>query len=331
MCKDIVLKENKFIIKGIGWLTLVAFIAIFGAFVDYQGNSYTPSYETINIATGNNTTDQKLIISQPASVQLFKLFANFCYGLAVTIFATVFVANKLESEQRKKNEKELEKLRDSVNINVFDALFKTLIPQEIFDIVKSEIIENKSIRKKAHWGLVFEVQDNKIKMTATTHYELHNISKHELENPVNIEIKPLSSSTQTVKLAKCISSQGNTIVEYNENDKSNNKNIEIQDLMNGDKKISYTVTVPPNDFITSTFEYYTIYDDKIYDCQHTRYPIIDLSIHAVFPPGYEFDIYPSLSNELKLITEGPTHKTYKVEGGILPRQGIIYMLNKKQS
>jgi len=315
-------------LKSIGWVLLILSVIIAGLFMDYQGNNYEISYQTIEVAIGENKTETKTILSTPPTVQAYKLFANFLYGLAVTLFVTLFVARKLEENQKEKHKKELDKLREAVNVNVFDALFKTLIPEEIFQIVKTEIIENKVIRRKAHWTFVFEESDDKIKMTATTHYELHNVSKEPVTDPVNIEIDPLSSDTNIIKKAECLSSDGTIVVQYNPNDESNNKNISIEDTNAGGKRINYTVTVPSNDYIESTFEYSTMYPQAVYDCQYTKYPIIDLNINTVFPTGYKLTIFPTLSNNLKTISEGCTHKNFKVEGGILPRQGIIYILEK---
>ncbi len=143
-----------------------------------------------------------------------------------------------------------------------------------------------------------------------------------------IEIDPLSSSNNIVQKAECLSSDNTIVVQYNPDDQTNNKNIKITDTDNGGKRISYTVNVPSNDYIESTFEYSTLYPQTVYDFQYTRYPIIDLNINTVFPNGYKLTIFPTLSSELKTISQGSTHKNFKVEGGILPRQGIIYILER---
>jgi len=312
------------------YLFWVLVVVIAGFSFDYYAGNYSLSYSTIDIALGQNVTEHKTIVTVPPLVQILRLAANFFYGLAVTLFVTIFVVGKIEKRQKEKHEKELDKLREEININVFDALFKTLIPSEIFQIVKSEIIENKAIRKKAHWTFVFEECDGGIKMTSTTHYELHNVSKEPLTEPVNIEMEPLSSQEQEILKAKCLSSDGSILVEFNKSDPENCKNMKIVHMKGGGKKVSYTLSVPPNDFIVSTFEHCAIYTDKIYDCQHTKYPIIDLNINSVFPKGYEFIIHPALSSDLKEISCGATHRNFRVEGGILPRQGIVFVLEKSQ-
>ncbi len=314
--------------KTYGWIILIFAIVIVGVFIDFQSSTYELSYKSIDIAVGPNMTEHKTIVTVPSLAQAYRLLANFFYGLAVTLFVSIFVARKLEAEQKKKHEADLERLRDAVNVNVFDALFKTLIPSEIFQIVKTEIIENKAIRKKAHWSFVFEEVSGGIKMTSTSHYELHNVSKEPLSEPINIEIDPLASSSQEILTAKCLSSDGTLLVEFDPQNHGNNRNIVIKETPQGGKRIGYTVKVPPGDYIESTFEYCELYSDKVYDCQHTRYPIIGLNVSAVFPRGYRFIVHPAMSNELKEISVGPTTRSFKIDGGLLPRQGIVYVLEK---
>ncbi len=311
------------------WLFIILASICGGIWLDFNGSTYPLEFSRIEVPSKNSTLEEKMIVSIPAKAQIYKLLANFMYGLAVTFVVTIFVTRKLEDEQKEKNENELGKLRDAININVFDALFKKLIPDEIFQIVKAEIIENKVIRKKAHWTLVFEeISNSEIKMTSSNNYELHNISKEKVSDPVNIEIDPLSSNNFKIHKAKCLSSSDQTLVSYDFNAPDELENIEILDLETGGKRVKYVVEVPANDHITSFFEYSSSYSNFVYDCQHTKYPIIELNIQAIFPIGYEFEIHPTLSNELKLISSGSTHKSYKVDGGVLPRQGIIFTLKK---
>lgn len=311
-----------------GWMILILLVVFLGIGADLAGNNYELKYENIEIATGPNKTEQKTLVSVPKTTQGLRLLANFLYGLSVTLFVSIFVARKLEADQKRKHEVELDRLREAINVNVFDALFKTLIPDEIFQIVKTEIIENRAVRKKAHWTFVFQETNAGIKLTSTSHYELHNVSKEPDQNPVYIEIDPFSSDTFSIDKARCLSSDGIPLVEYDPSNIENNRNIEIVELENGGKRISYTVLVPPNNYITSTLEFSTTYKRDVYDCQYTKYPIIDLNISAVFPVGYKFKAIAFMSNELRTISEGATHKNLRVDGGVLPRQGIVFSLEK---
>lgn len=319
-------KSDKF--KLTGWILLIVLVVGAGVSLDFLGNNFPVEYKKIDIATGPNKTVSETVVVIPAKIQIIRLSSNFLYGLAVALFATIFVARKLEESQKDKNKKELEVLSEKVNINVFDALFKTIIPPEIFQVVKDEIIESKVLRKKAFWSFEFKEVDDDIKMCVTTNYELHNICNEVVDNPVQINLEPMSSDEQIIEDAQCISSNGESLIKYDSNDYLNHKNIDIKEEENGKKTINYTVKIPSKDYIKSTFKFSTVFKENVYDSQHTRYPIIDLNISAVFPEGYKFELYPLLSQELTTISEGETHKNMQALGGILARQGIIYKLEK---
>ena len=309
------------------YVLLILVVAAAGVGLDFWANNYDLVFDQITIPLANNKTDQKLIVTVPAAAQIMRLIANFSYALAMTIFVSVFIVESIERKNKRDDELRLQKLSDAVNINVFDALFKTLIPHEIFKIVKAEIIESKAIRRKAHWIFVFEEKEEKVLMNATTFYELHNVSGETLFEPVKIDIDQMSSSLEKVVRAKCIDSGGKILVEYDD-EKDIKNNITLEYPVAGKSIIKFTASVAPGDFITSTLERVTAYGGDVFDAQNTRYPMIDLEIQAVYPKGYKFTIYPLLSSELRTISEGATQSVYRVEGGILPGQGILYTLKK---
>ncbi|CAB1209853.1 hypothetical protein [Acinetobacter bouvetii] len=316
-----ILKNNFFVV-------IIILVSLgLGVLLDYFSGNYGFFIKNINYLDDSGKVKQLAQIDIPVAVQILKLGANFLYALAITIFITIYISRNLENKQKQIHEEELKKLSQEINQNVFSGLFRKLIPDEIFEIIKTDIIENKAIRKKAHWNFVFEeVEDNKIKLISTTHYELHNISSETISDPVRIEIDPLASTEMKARKAICVA-DGKCIVNYDAST-GQSENIVIEDRENGAKTISYSLNVEPKNFITSTFEYETIYSDSVYDSQTTKYPIIDLNINTMFPKGYKFSLHPSLSSELKIVSEGDTHQNFKVEGGILPRQGVIFVLQK---
>lgn len=316
-----ILEKNWFV------LIIILISLSLGIFLDYLSGDYGFFIKNISYLDSSGNIQKIAQIDIPIATQVFKLVANFLYALSITIFITIYISRRLENKQQKIHEEELKKLSQEINQNVFSGLFRKLIPDEIFEIIKTEIIENKAIRKKAHWNFVFEeIDGGKIKLTSTTHYELHNISSETISDPVKIEIDPLSSTEMKAKKAICYANE-KCIVNYDANSPTN-ENIKIEERENGAKTISYSVNIEPQNHITSTFEYETIYSGFVYDSQATKYPIIDLNISAIFPKGYKFSLHPSLSSELKVVSEGNTHQNFKIEGGILPRQGIIFVLEK---
>jgi hypothetical protein len=56
---------------------------------------------------------------------------------------------------------------------------------------------------------------------------------------------------------------------------------------------------------------------------------VGADIIAFFPEEYDFGISPMMSSKPRLITDSKTQKIFKVDGGILPYQGILFYLRKR--
>ncbi|HDS1739684.1 hypothetical protein NPS49_09250 [Pseudomonas putida] len=313
--------------KNIAYTLLVLVITLLAFSLDIWSSS-TP-FEVINKnilnSSGIVATSQE--ISYPIHVQIINLAKNFLYGLAAAIFITVFVANRLESTQRAEKEAELKKLNDAVSLNVFDSLFKTIIPEEIFKVIKQDIIENKVIRREAKWIYNFEKCENGIRCIQTVRYELHNLSQAAVSDPVRLDLDSLGGNAYKLLLAECTSRDGEHLVHYDPS-KVAEKNISINN--DGRKtSVQYTVTIPPNSYVVYKTIYERTYPGEITDFQGTKLPVIGLDIIATYPEGYEFDFAPVISSTSKLTVESATQKIYRVDGGILPQQGIVYFLTKK--
>ena len=230
--------------------------------------------------------------------------------------------------QRKEKEDELKKLNDAINVNVFDSLFKTIIPEEIFKIIKQEIIENKVVRRDAKWVYNFVEDKGKIICTQTTRYELHNLSQAPVSDPVKLELDTLGGEEYKIVSAECTNTSGTVLVHYDPEDNTNNKNIDVK--ANGNiTTVAYTVNIPPESYVEYKTVFKRAYIGNITDAQATKVPVIGADIIVNFPEGYDFDISPLMSSFPRLITKSSTQKIYKVEGGILPRQGFIFYLVKK--
>lgn len=313
--------------KHAGYFALVAVIATVAFALDIW--SSTTPYQIVEktISWPSKSTETVREISYPWSVQIINLAKNFLYGLAAAIFVTVFIVNKLELAQRTEKERELNKLNDAININVFDSLFKTIIPEEIFKIIKQDIIENKVIRKEAKWVYNFEKCEDGIRCTHTVRYELHNLSQAAVSDPVRLDLNPLGGSPYKILLAECTSMDGKHLVHY-DLAKSKSENINI---VMDEKKIAveYTIDIPPGSFVEYKTVYQQTYSGEITDYQGTKLPLIGLDIIATYPEGYEFDIAPVMSSPPKLTIESSTQKIYRVDGGILPQQGVVFYLKKR--
>lgn len=296
--------------------------------LDLFSASVTVSFVKKSVMQDNGDIATSIEAVYPWWHQVVNLLKNFLYGLSAAVLITVFVANKLEDAQRREKEKELNKLREQININVFDSVFKTILPEEIFKIIKQEIIENKVIRKDAKWILDFSEYAGVITCTQTTRYALHNLSQATVADPIKLFLDPLGGEKYEIISAQCMNSDGDVLVSYNPLNPNDSDNVKVK----SDGKnitVEYTVSIPPESYI----EYKTVFERKykgnVTDAQATKVPVIGADIIVNFPVGYEFDISPLMSSEPKLIDESQTRKIYRVDGGILPKQGFIFGLTKK--
>lgn len=316
-------------LSKISWyLLLVVFIAVLAFALDVFSSRLTVDIGPKSILDQKGQIITTLEVSYPLWHQVVNLLKNFLYGLAAAIFITVFVANKLENTQRKEKEDELNKLNEAINVNVFDSLFKTIIPEEIFKIIKQDIIENKVVRRDAKWIYNFVEKGEKIICTQTTRYELHNISQAPVSDPVKLELDSLGGEKYKIISAECLDISGAVLVHYDPEETSNSKKVSVES--NGKlTTVSYTVNIPPKSHVEYKTVFERAYTGDITDAQGTKVPVIGADIIVNFPEGYEFDISPMMSSPPRLITKSATQKIFKVEGGILPRQGFIFYLVKK--
>ena len=311
-----------------GYLFLVLSVAVLAFVLDVFSSRLIVEIGPKSILDRDGQVTTSLEVVYPLWHQILNLLKNFLYGLAAAIFITVFVANKLENSQRKEKEDELKKLNEAINVNVFDSLFKTIIPEEIFKIIKQEIIENKVIRRDAKWVYNFVEDKGRIVCTQTTRYELHNLSQASVSDPVKLKLDSLGGEEYKIVSAECLDTSGSALVHYDPEDAKNSKNVDVK----SDGKITtvaYTVNIPPEAHVEYKTVFERSYSGDITDAQATKVPVIGADIIVNFPEGYDFDISPMMSSFPRLITQSSTQKIYKVEGGILPWQGFIfYLVNK---
>lgn len=314
--------------KKIFWYLLLVVLVAFLAFaLDVFSSRLTVEIGPKSILNQDGKIATSLEVVYPLWHQVVNLLKNFLYGLSAAIFITVFVANRLEQAQRKEKEDELNKLNEAINVSVFDSLFKTIIPEEIFKIIKQDIIENKVVRKDAKWVYNFEEVDGKILCTQTTRYELHNLSQALVSDPVKLELDSLGGEEYKILSAECLDKSGKRLVHYDPDDTDNNQNIDVKSS-GRITSVAYTVNIPAESYVEYKTVFQRSYSGDITDAQGTKLPVIGADIIVNFPTGYDFDISPMMSSHPRLITKSPTQKIYKVEGGILPRQGFVFYLKK---
>lgn len=280
------------------------------------------------------------ILDYPFSKKMFEIFSNLFLTGLIGIFISFLITKSIEKQraekdsqslnlQKKEHEKQLQELQSKINENVFDALFKRIMPKEIFQVIKRDIIKSDIVRRDSEWFMDFTVQNEDITLRLTNRYKAYNNCDKEIVNPVTRLIHNLGYSESYIEKVLC-TLHDEILVNYDSN-KSDNKGVRVEDIDENTKKIHYELRIPAYHYVEYTTVFHNKYKNFVQDEFFTLLPQIDLNIIATYPSEYEFRIFPMLSSELKLKLKEVNRSIYKAEGGILPNQGIVYYLEKKKN
>ena len=291
------------------------------------------------ISTISCFIDGKVDIIHPRILsQVLNIISIFLYTFGISIFISFFIISRIEamrtaeqaesqSSRHEQHERELKKLNEAISLNIFDSLFKKLMPEELFIIVKETIINSKIIRRNASWDLDFDLVNDHILLRQTISYELENVSNEKVINP-NLIISD-NDDNEDILLSIVLIKNGCREIIYDKNKGINSQNVKLKD--NGDNKTDTEVNVEiePKSKIDMIFVWQVKYHkDFVRDAYFSLYPIINAELNARFPVGYKFNIFPAMSNKLEKTLEEDTRVKYKVYGGILPEQGFVFELKE---
>lgn len=279
------------------------------------------------------------ILDYPTSKKIYEIFSNLFLTGLIGILISILINKSIEKQrtekdsksldlQKKEHEKQLQKLQSKINENVFDALFMKVMPEEIFQVIKRDIIKSDVIRRDPEWLLDFTVENDEITLRLTNRYKAYNNCDKEIVNPVIRVIHNHSNSESFVKKVLC-TLHDEILVSY-DSEKHENKGVNVEVVDENTQKIHYELRIPAYHYVEYTTVFQNKYKGFVQDELFTLLPQIDLNIIATYPSDYEFRIFPMLSSELKLKLKENNRSIYKVEGGILPNQGVAYILEKKK-
>jgi len=307
------------------YFCLVLILIGVGILLDIYAGTFSIVTKITTIYDSNGERKDLTVIDYPHFQKAILYFAKFIYSLAGSIFISLFVTNRISELQKDKQEQELKALKESININVFESLFKTLIPVEIFNVIKSEIIESKVIRKDALWLLDFKEINGKIELKQSIIYYLENISLSEVINPINAILDP--SGNNKSNLESIVAKIDDVVIsEYNKNNNEINNEEILSPDSDGITKFTINLRIPQKKSAYIAIVTRTIFDSTISDQYFTKYSLINAQLIANFPSNYKFKLYASMSTPLQLTESSQDKARYVLKGAILPHQGFIYDL-----
>lgn len=326
------------------YLWIVVGLVTLGLITAYCSSSIGYVTEVLKTLDGNGNMESLTILKQPLLSWILAAFSTLLLTLAISLFISVFVINKIERSFASEREAELKKIQESININVFDSLFKNLVPEEIFSVFKSDVISNKIVRKNADWLYDFRLLNTpgEIELTQTIKYELHNTGHSDEIDAISAKFDAHAAGSGITR-AVCMF-EGREVASFKTDDvkreppddieecRSTDGNVLITRYPDGNSTLKITATIPAGKKIDVTLIYVTIYcNDYVNDGYFTKYPMINAKLTATYPQEFEFDIFQAMSSELQRTLNERNRSIYEVTGGILPHQGFVYSLRRKKA
>jgi len=257
------------------------------------------------------------------------------YTIGIGLFVAGFVTGRILEEKSDTHKKELQAIQEAVNQDVFDQLFKSLMPAQVFQAIKDEVIKNEVVVDRATWDFDFSLgeEEDRIVLEQTLRYEMRNVSQGEKLPP--IKITQADSPQSKIRLEVVEGRYENRVKnwKYDSTKDELPANIKREDLdtgAGGAVRFEIGLEIPPMGQMTLAIEHKIEYLSDVNDAYFSKYPILSGDINVRFPKGYEFGIFPSLSSRLELETDKPNKMRYHLDGVVLPKQGFAFYLKKKE-
>ena len=196
------------VMKNLRYFVIVVISLVAAISIDLYRNTIGLELKTISKVNSNtNQIEKKEIIDTPIDYKAMGYLSNFFYTLSLSIFIALEVTSKIDKREKDRREKELKEYQQKINKSVFNSIFKSLMPEELYEVIKKQIIESRKIRKNAEWIYKFSEKDDKIHCVQTIKYTVVNISQYEIadpSDPISLDIEQEDDTKTNILSAKCI-------------------------------------------------------------------------------------------------------------------------------
>ena len=266
-----------------------------------------------------------------------KVLSIFLYSFSMSILISLFILKVIQKDEDKQRELKDEARRTELFKNVFKGVFDRLIPSEIFDVIKSDILEANIVRRKVKWTFDFIVdkEENTITLQRNVMYEAHNLTSKACKEPFSYIFSSTDYSSTEIEFLKWhdINDKGTTQIAYIDKDATKSELTHIP-LGNDIIQVKKDINIPHDKIIFINFKSKEIYKNCINYLHETHFSSacsIGWELQVNFPKEYEFSIIPVFSGNINTIVDDEDRKEYTYSGGILKGQGIEFTLSKKET
>ncbi len=307
-------------IKSHALLIALIFIVI-GMVLIFHTNKYGISSETISCVVDGEVIE-KIIYSFSQNRMWLRISSTVFMSLGVALFISAFFIRYIEGDERKAFEEKLLSFQENTAKDAIQSVFKRIVDEEFFEIIKKDLLDAKAIRKNANWQYdITKLEDGNMLLKRTISYEFHNRSYS-----VATELLKLVGNNNAHCATQIISGK---IRHPSGKEESIDLRVIQDETGESFTNLEKEIEIQAGDSIEVVLVFQqTFKNGYIYETHNSRHPIINLEITVNHPADYRFDLFSSFSNKERIRINEPDKKVYVVEGAIFTGQGVEFVCEK---
>lgn len=314
------------------WALVAVLLLVLAATAEYQGSEQSLVSRHVRVLTEDgNAVKEATVLVHAQSARLWQVFAAAMWALGSGIVISVFIIARLERRRMADQEAELEKLREGIHRDVFASLFSKLVPNEIFEVIKAELINCKLIRRDAQWIYDFRLSSDsrQMELKQTLKQRLCNIGHESVDDAIQVRWDREHSGDNGLVRVLCKIGDEQEI-EYDRTTEAEGSDRIRIERGEAETTVTVKVSIPPGKHADITTVIKQVYEiDNVTDAYFARFPMINATLTASHPEDFEFSLFQSMSSTLKSTLVERDRSIYEAKGAILPGQGFVYSLKRR--
>lgn len=251
-----------------------------------------------------------------------KPLSSFLYSFAMSLSISLFILLVIQKSDHEKRKEELFQ-------NVFQGVFNRLVPNEIFNVIKRDILEANIVRRNVKWIYDFKIEDGALVLYRNVMYEAENLSNRECFEPFSYIFSKTNFSETKILFLKwhpVNKKESTTEVRYDNDDGIFDPCIVDINF----SQIKHNITIPCDQKIMINFKSQETFKniEFLHETHFTTACSIGWELEVNYPSDYSFSIISMFTPKLEPIVDDRERKKYSYDGAILKGQGVEFTLSK---
>ncbi|MEY2519536.1 MAG: hypothetical protein QOF24_1295 [Verrucomicrobiota bacterium] len=317
-------------IAGNGWFWSIFCLAflVLGLVLDHHSGTFELQLERHQLPPTASSKDWREIsfVKTPSVAIWERVASSLCYILGISLFVSTVIIKGIEEVRQADQAKIIEKMREKIQEDVFEATMGKFISKEIVSVVKRDVLERALVVLRGRWELDFTPTKDGLHLITRGYYSLLNTREAEVSEEREMRVRPIEQGglqSLVIRVA------GKETLNFDPNAPSpSNVNVVNE---KGLYTLTHTITVPPGESAEIFSKYYDTYTLPTADVIFAHYPTQELEILVRFPEDYEIELTSFATSPMECLHCDSTRGEYRFQGALLPGQGVAYSMMKKQA